>query len=41
MADLTIGQLVSGLKPTQLWAMLTAFGALIATAFALGAKLHL
>lgn len=37
--QLTIGQLVNGLKPAQLWSTLAALGALIAAAFALGAKL--
>lgn len=39
-ADLTIGELVSGLRPAQLWGLLAAVAALIAGAFALGAKLH-
>ncbi len=38
-ADMTVGELVSGLKPTQLWSVLVALAALIAGAFALGAKL--
>lgn len=39
-ADLTIGELVSGLRPSQLWGILAAIAALIGGAFALGAKLH-
>jgi hypothetical protein len=38
-SELTIGELVGGLKPTQLWSLLGAVAALIAGAFALGAKL--
>jgi hypothetical protein len=37
--DLTIGELVKGLKPAQLWAVLIALAGLVAGAFALGAKL--
>lgn len=39
-ADLTMGELVSGLRPSQLWGMSAAIAALIGGAFALGAKLH-
>ena len=38
-ADLTIGQLIGGLKPSQLWAVLGAVALLITGAFAIGAKL--
>ena len=37
--ELTVAELVGGLKPTQLWSVLGALGALLATAFALGGKL--
>ncbi|WP_078119459.1 hypothetical protein [Thiosocius teredinicola] len=37
--QLTIGQLISGLKPAQLWSILVILGGLIAGSFALGAKL--
>ncbi len=37
--DLTIGQLVSGLKPAQLWSILVVVAGLVGGAFALGAKL--
>jgi hypothetical protein len=37
--DLTIGELIKGLKPSQLWAVLVALTGLIASAFAMGAKL--
>lgn len=37
-AELTIGELISGLKPTHLWSLLGALAALVAAAFALGAK---
>ncbi len=40
IADLTMGGLVSGLRPSQLWGLLAAVTALIGGAFALGAKLH-
>jgi hypothetical protein len=35
-ADLTIGELVSGLKPSQLWALGVALASLVAAAFAAG-----
>jgi hypothetical protein len=38
-ADLTIRELVGGLRPAQLWSLLAALAALAAGAFALGAKL--
>ena len=38
-ADMTVGQLLGALKPTQLWSVLAAISALVAAAFALGAKL--
>jgi hypothetical protein len=38
-ADLTIKELVEGLKPMQLWSLLGALAALLVAAFALGAKL--
>jgi len=38
-AQMTVGELVGRLKPTHLWSVLVALGALIAGAFALGAKL--
>ncbi len=37
--DLTIGELIAGLRPAQLWGMIAGFAAVIAAAFALGAKL--
>jgi hypothetical protein len=37
--DLTVAQLVGGLKPSQLWSLLAALAALIAGAFTVGAKL--
>ena len=37
--QLTVGELVNGLKLAQLWSVLAALAALIAAAFALGAKL--
>jgi hypothetical protein len=39
VSDLTVAELIGGLKPMQLWAALTAVAAVIAGAFALGAKL--
>ncbi|MBK5294394.1 MAG: hypothetical protein JJE04_22270 [Acidobacteriia bacterium] len=38
-SDLTVGELIGGLKPTQLWSILVALAALVAGAFALGGKL--
>lgn len=38
-ADLTIGEIVGGLKPVQLWSVLVALAALVTGAFALGGKL--
>ncbi|NYF52467.1 hypothetical protein [Tunturiibacter gelidoferens] len=40
VADWTLGQLLTNLKPSQLWSMLAALFALIAAAFTLGTKLH-
>jgi hypothetical protein len=37
--DLTIGEIIKGLKPNQLWAVLIALAGLIVGAFATGAKL--
>jgi hypothetical protein len=37
--DMTIGELVSGMRPSQLWSLLGTLAALVAGAFALGAKL--
>jgi len=37
--DMTVGELGGGLKPAQLWSVLGAIAALVAGAFALGAKL--
>ena len=38
-SDLTIRELVGGLKPSQLWSMLGTLAAVIGGAFTLGAKL--
>ena len=38
-SDLTVAELLGGLKPTQLWSVLGALAVLIAGAFALGGKL--
>lgn len=38
-AELTVAELVGGLKPTQLWSVLGALAVLVAGAFALGGKL--
>lgn len=38
-AEMTIGELIGGLKPAQLWSVLGALAALLAGAFALGANL--
>ena len=38
-ADLTVRELVGGLRPAQLWSLLVGLAAVIAGAFALGAKL--
>lgn len=38
-ADLTISELLGGLKPVQLWGLLVALAVLVAGAFALGGKL--
>lgn len=38
-ADLTLGELIGGLKPAQVWALLVAQATLLAGAFALGARL--
>ena len=37
--EMTIGQIVGALKPTQLWSLLVTFAAIVGGAFALGAKL--
>ena len=37
-ADLTIGQIISGLKPAQLWSILVAAAASLAVAFAIGTR---
>lgn len=39
VTEMTIAELIGGLKPTQLWGLLGALAALIAGAFALGANL--
>jgi len=39
LSDPTIGDLIKGLKPAQLWSILVVLAGLIAGAFALGAKL--
>jgi hypothetical protein len=39
LAELTVGQLISDLKPSQVWGLLAAIGALLVGAFSLGAKL--
>ena len=39
LADLTVAELLGGLKPVQLWSVLVALAALVAGAFALGGKL--
>lgn len=38
-SDLTIGELIGGLKPTQLWSVLASLAVLVAGAFALGGRL--
>lgn len=38
-SELTVAQLIGGLKPAQLWSVLSAVAALVAGAFALGGKL--
>ena len=38
-AEYTIGELITGLKPTQLWSLIAAILVLIVGAFSLGAKL--
>ena len=38
-SDLTVAELIGGLKPVQLWSVLVALAALVASAFALGGKL--
>jgi len=38
-ADLTVAELLGGLKPVQLWSVLVGLAALVAGAFALGGKL--
>jgi hypothetical protein len=39
VTDLTVAELVGGLKPTQLWSLLAALATLVVGAFAVGAKL--
>ena len=36
--DLSVAELVGGLKPAQLWSLIVALGGVIAGAFALGGK---
>ena len=38
-SDMTVGELIGSLKPTQLWSVLVALAALIGGAFALGGRL--
>jgi hypothetical protein len=38
-SDLTVAELIGGLKPVQLWSALVALAALVASAFALGGEL--
>lgn len=38
-SDFTVAELIGGLKPTQLWSVLVALAALVAGAFAVGARL--
>jgi len=38
-ADMTVSELLGGLKPVQLWSVLVSLAALVAGAFALGGKL--
>jgi hypothetical protein len=38
-SDLTVAELLGGLKPVQLWSMLVALAGVVAGAFALGGKL--
>ena len=38
-SDLTVAEIIGGLKPTQLWSVLVALATLLAGAFALGGKL--
>jgi len=38
-AEMTVGELIGGLKPAQLWSLLGALAVLVAGAFALGGKL--
>jgi hypothetical protein len=38
-SDLTVAELLGGLKPVQLWSVLVALAAIVAGAFALGGKL--
>lgn len=40
VTDLTVAELVGGLRPAQLWSVLAALAAMLAGAVALGAKLH-
>jgi hypothetical protein len=37
--EMTVGELIGSLKPAQLWSVLAALAAIIAGAFAVGAKL--
>ena len=37
-SDLTVAEIIGGLKPTQLWSVLVALATLLAGAFALGGK---
>jgi hypothetical protein len=38
-SDLTVAELLGGLRPVQLWSVLVALAAIVAGAFTLGAKL--
>jgi hypothetical protein len=38
-SDLTVAELLGGLRPVQLWSVLVAFAAVVAGAFGLGGKL--
>ena len=40
VGDWTIGEILSSLKPAQLWSFLAALAAVVAGAFLVGAKLH-
>jgi hypothetical protein len=40
VGDWTIGEILSSLKPAQLWSFLAALAAVVAGAFLVGGKLH-